>query len=160
MALTTRDLFEIAGLKTDGVSGFFAQCRSKYQSGKVLWPEHLRDKRLATFREGAGLARDWMAMQRGYALARRKRRAKHFQEDGATSCLLPEGADRRNKQLHCLREGSRFRAGTTPAAASNGDCERRGKGTGEHEERSRDPKGLLPMFYDVAHRHDQALDPS
>ncbi|MET0374657.1 MAG: hypothetical protein ABW128_10420 [Rhizorhabdus sp.] len=95
MSLTTRDLFEIAGLNTGGVSGFFAQCRSKRHKGEVLWPEHLRDKRLDDFREGARLARDWLAMRRGYALARRKHRIADFRDEGAASCILPDGADRR-----------------------------------------------------------------
>jgi hypothetical protein len=109
MFLTTRDLFEIAGLNTDGVEGFFAQCRSKRHKAEVLWPEHLRDKRLEDFREGARLARNWPAMRRGYALARRKRRTADFRDEGATSCILPGGADRREEHPHCLREVAKFR---------------------------------------------------
>jgi hypothetical protein len=120
MSLTTRDLFEIAGLNTDGVEGFLAQCRNKRHKGEVLWPEHLRDKRLDDFREGARLARNWLAMRRGYAVARRKRRTADFRDEGATTCLLPEGADRREEQLHCLREVVKFRTG----AASPSDATR------------------------------------
>ena len=114
MSLTTRDLFEIAGLNTDGISGFLAQCGSKRTNQEVLWPEHLRGKRVDDFREGARLARNWLAMRRGYAIARRKRRADDFREEGITSCLLPHGADRRDEQIHCLREVVKFRTGATP----------------------------------------------
>jgi hypothetical protein len=102
--LTARDLYNIAGLNTDGVAGFFAQTATQQFKREVSWPAHLLDQRAKAFRAGSFLARQWLAMRHGYAQARRSQRHADFRTEGATSCLLPHGTDRKAEQLACLRE--------------------------------------------------------
>lgn len=103
MSLTSQDLYQIAGLNSDGIAGFQAQTASKRSKGEVFCPAHLRGKRAEDFRAGSFLARQWLAMRRGYAIARRTQRNADFKTEGATSCLLPDAADRHAEQLECLR---------------------------------------------------------
>ena len=120
MSLVARDLYD-AGLNTDGVAGFLDQVASGRLRLEVLWPEHLTGKRVDDYREGSQLARFWLSMRKGYASSRRSARARDFREDGATSNLLPRGADRRREQLYCLGEVMRLRTKKT-ATEADGLC--------------------------------------
>ncbi len=112
MGISTIELYQIAGFNTDQVSGFQAQVSSRRWRREVLWPEHLKGKRYKDFCFGSSVARDWMAMRTAYAKARRSARAKDFRTVGATTTFLPGAAERKEEQLHCLREVLRHRTPT------------------------------------------------
>jgi hypothetical protein len=109
MGISTADLYQIAGFNTDQVAGFQAQVSSGRWKREVLWPEHLKGKRYRDFCFGSSVARDWMRLRATYAKVRRSARAKDFKEIGATTNLLPEGAEKKEEQLSCLRQVLRYR---------------------------------------------------
>lgn len=103
MGLTTKDLYEIGRLNTDEVAGFQAQLSSGRSKLEALWPEHLKGKRVDDFRRGSSFARDWLAIRRAYAKARRSARMRDFRTIGMTTTFLPEHAERKEEQLEALR---------------------------------------------------------
>lgn len=106
MSFTSKELYEI-GLNGDGIAGFEAQVASGRSKLEVLWPEHFVGKRVDDFCKGSRIAREWLMYRRSYATARRRVRARDFREDGATTCLRPQGSELREERLRCLREVAR-----------------------------------------------------
>jgi len=110
MPLSSQELHDIAGLNTDGITGFEAQVASRSQKLHAQAPAHLSGVRLARFEEGARLARYWMTMRNAFGIARRKARARDFAEQGATSEIPPTGRELHVEQVEALRMAVRATA--------------------------------------------------
>jgi hypothetical protein len=104
-AFTSKELAEHASLNSDGMSGFEAQIASMTYRREVIWPDHLRGKRLDDFRYGSELARTWMAFRRGVGTFRRKYRQGELKEIGIMTVLKACNAtDLKAEQIETLRE--------------------------------------------------------
>ncbi|MBY3155246.1 hypothetical protein HFO56_23265 [Rhizobium laguerreae] len=106
-AFTSRELTDHANLNADGMTGFETQIALKSFKREVVWPEHLRGKRVDDFRRGSEIARAWMAMRSGVGMARRKVRLKERQEIGIMTVLGPENAaEHKAEQIATLKQAA------------------------------------------------------
>jgi hypothetical protein len=105
MAFTYQQLSDIAGLNSDGVTGFETQVAMRKPGINAVWPEHFVGKRIDDFRHGAELARAWMNMRRGVGQARRSMRQSERKEIGIMNVYSPSSAsDRKAEQIETLKQ--------------------------------------------------------
>lgn len=108
-AFTTQELAEHAGLNSDGMAGFEAQVAFRTAKREVVWPEHLRDKRVDDYRRGSAIARAWMAMRRGVGTHRKSYRREELNNFGIMTVLSPcNAADRKAEQIETLKQVAEF----------------------------------------------------
>jgi len=104
MAIKTEDLYQIAGLNSDGVLGFQMQVQSRRISQAVLWPEHFAGSRITDFEKGSWIARQYLAHRNGTGVARRWSRLEELRSTGGIITRGPwTASEHRKEQLEALR---------------------------------------------------------
>lgn len=121
--LSYQDIAEIAGLGSDGVSGFEAQVLNGSDTRPAAWPEHFTGLRIDRFMEGAEIARRWLFLRQAAGRARRKVRAEERRGQGMMTVLAATGADLVEEQREDLRRVMRHKGpGVDPSADSGKSC--------------------------------------